>query len=117
MTGWDGKYSKYLRSKHWQATRLWALERAEGSCQLCEGREGLQVHHRSYERLCAERPADLVVLCGDCHKKHHEDPAQIGEWDLVVPASVRAFIKGGRDGEDGSLVISRPGSEWLRAHA
>lgn len=63
----------YLLSDHWRETREAALERAGRKCQLC-GYEGrLQVHHRSYERLGAELPTDLTVLCQDCHDTHHED--------------------------------------------
>lgn len=38
---------------------------------LC--REGLQVHHLTYERLGNEDVAhDIVSLCGKCHKKLHK---------------------------------------------
>jgi phosphoenolpyruvate synthase/pyruvate phosphate dikinase len=62
----------YLRSEHWRETRLAALERAEHRCQLCNGARRLDVHHRTYERLGAERPADLTVLCRMCHDLFHE---------------------------------------------
>lgn len=29
--------------------------------------QGLEVHHRTYERLGNERPEDLVALCWCCH--------------------------------------------------
>lgn len=62
----------YLRSDHWRETRLGALERAEHRCQVCNSAKFLNVHHRTYERVGEERPADLTVLCRMCHKLFHE---------------------------------------------
>lgn len=65
-------YQEYLRSPQWKAIREWALERAERRCQLCNSGKKLNVHHRSYDRLGHEWPADLTVLCHSCHEKHHD---------------------------------------------
>lgn len=51
----------------WQQRKAAALERAEYACQVCNSRNSLQVHHRTYERYGNERPADLTVLCAFCH--------------------------------------------------
>jgi 5-methylcytosine-specific restriction endonuclease McrA len=32
----------------------------------------LEVHHRTYERVGEERPADVIALCKACHEKHHD---------------------------------------------
>jgi hypothetical protein len=61
----------YLRSEHWREIRLAALERAEHRCQVCNRTERLDVHHRTYERVGDERPADLTVLCRRCHDLFH----------------------------------------------
>lgn len=61
----------YLRSPHWATTRKVALERAERRCQVCNAKDNLDVHHRTYERLGEERPADLTVLCRRCHDLFH----------------------------------------------
>lgn len=71
--------SVYLLSDHWQQTREVALKRADHACQLCGYTGALQVHHRSYERLGAELPTDLTVLCERCHGTHHEDRRRRGE--------------------------------------
>jgi 5-methylcytosine-specific restriction endonuclease McrA len=61
-------YRAYLRSPHWRRTRKEALIRAEGRCEECgEAKRRLEVHHKTYERLGAELPEDLLVLCQDCH--------------------------------------------------
>lgn len=62
----------YLRSDHWRATRLAALERAGNRCQVCNADKRLDVHHRTYERIGNERPEDLTVLCRGCHELYHE---------------------------------------------
>lgn len=63
---------EYLNSEHWHITRLAALERAGHRCQVCNGADRLDVHHRTYERLGNERPEDLTVLCRRCHDLFHD---------------------------------------------
>ena len=66
--------------------RRLVLEVAGYRCQVCNGDEKLNVHHRTYERYPGrERLADLTVLCERCHKKHHEDicPAPIDDVPLT----------------------------------
>lgn len=66
-------YAKYLRSPEWRRTRAAALLHAGHCCSLDVTHTGdLEVHHRTYDRLGAELPADLVVLCGSCHDLHHK---------------------------------------------
>jgi hypothetical protein len=60
-------YQEYLKTRHWTALSAVAKLRAGNRCQICNGTEDLQVHHRTYERLGCERLSDLTVLC----KKHH----------------------------------------------
>ena len=64
-------YQRYLASRHWQEVRRAMLMRT-GACQKC-GRIDciLEVHHLTYKRKWRERPEDLMVLCHNCHEKHH----------------------------------------------
>ena len=65
-------YDQYLLSPEWKERRKAAIDWARGACQLCNSpEEPLNVHHRTYDRLGAELPADLVVLCKDCHCLFH----------------------------------------------
>lgn len=64
-------YREYLATPEWAEKRKQALARAGHRCQLCNGRERLEVHHRTYDRRGAERPDDLVTLCRSCHARHH----------------------------------------------
>ncbi len=66
-------YSEYLKTDGWQTRRGRALERAENRCQVCNGEDRLEVHHRTYERLGHERAGDLIVLCRHCHQLFHND--------------------------------------------
>jgi hypothetical protein len=62
----------YLRSDHWRQMRQLALRDAEDRCAVCNSSHQLDVHHRTYERLGAERLTDLLVLCRKCHQVFHE---------------------------------------------
>jgi hypothetical protein len=66
-------YDEYLQTPHWKEGRTKALNRARWRCQLCNRRENLNVHHRTYERRGHESPGDLIVLCRDCHKLFHKN--------------------------------------------
>lgn len=65
-------YQTYLNGREWRAKREWALERAGRRCQVCNGDDRLEVHHRTYVRVGAELPEDLTVLCAGCHGLFHE---------------------------------------------
>jgi hypothetical protein len=66
-------YKDYLRTDHWQEVRHTALERAEGRCQVCNSKERLHTHHRTYKRRGEEWPTDVIVLCADCHRMFHDN--------------------------------------------
>ena len=65
-------YDSYLRSPEWRRTRELTLDYYGDRCCLCNGTEALQVHHRTYARLGAERLHDLIVLCRSCHQRYHQ---------------------------------------------
>ena len=45
---------------------------SDGTRHSEHGQGGISVHHNDYSRLGAEMPTDLVVLCRECHAKHHD---------------------------------------------
>ena len=64
------KYQKYLKTAAWRRRRARKL-RQQPRCKFhrlgdCGG--GLDVHHRTYERLGREKMSDLEVMC----RKHHD---------------------------------------------
>jgi hypothetical protein len=67
-------HRQYLRTPEWRRTKAAALLRAGNACSLdVTHTEGLEVHHRTYERLGAELSSDLAVLCRSCHQLHHKE--------------------------------------------
>ena len=67
-------YADYLQTPEWSARRQRAFKRAWFRCQLCNSSKGgLNVHHRTYERLGDERDSDLIVLCEKCHEIFHRE--------------------------------------------
>ena len=65
-------YDEYLLTPEWRARRAEAIDRAGGMCQLCCSPRRLHAHHRTYVRRGHEHPADLTVLCEECHDLFHE---------------------------------------------
>ncbi len=65
-------YREYLQTDHWQVLRKRMLKRAGYRCQLCNVEGRLHVHHRTYENRGNESYSDLIVLCPNCHAKHHD---------------------------------------------
>lgn len=98
-------YQTYLSSREWRSRREWALERANRRCQVCNGPDELEVHHRTYANLGAELPADLTVLCAGCHRLFHgtlpEPPASF-QAEPVTLAQVVEMI----DAADLSTIAS-----------
>lgn len=66
-------YAEYLKTDHWLDFRDAMLHGKDCRCQHCETTEGLQIHHLTYDYLGRERPSDVLVLCGDCHRTWHEN--------------------------------------------
>lgn len=65
-------YEHYLQTTEWKMRREQALRDAGNKCQLCYTPKFLEVHHKTYQRRGHELPGDLIVLCNDCHSKHHD---------------------------------------------
>lgn len=67
-------YKDYLQSEHWKFLRKEKLRKAVWRCELCgeKGWSNLNVHHKHYETVGEEKLTDLIVLCKNCHSKHHD---------------------------------------------
>ena len=86
-------YAEYLKTREWQHTRLAALTRAGHHCQLDAGHHTprLDVHHNNYDRRGEELAADVVVLCGPCHERHHQ-PVSVGPPDEAFRPDERSGL-------------------------
>lgn len=71
-------YEAYLRSTAWRDFRRFMIGLVGGACEDCGVSEAesmllvLDVHHETYDRLGAELPDDVAVLCRACHEARHE---------------------------------------------
>ena len=73
--GYSPEYLAHLDSPAWQEIRQAAFDRDGGRCRLCNSRQNLQGHHRSYANLgrdAAKELADVTTLCRKCHKRFHK---------------------------------------------
>lgn len=96
-------YRHYLRTPEWRRTRAAALRRAGGSCSLdVTHTDGLEVHHRTYERLGEELLTDVVVLCHACHWLHHKEHGRQGRGRDPKPL-VSTYRAPGHTPEGGGL--------------
>jgi len=65
-----GSLKEYYQSEFWAALKL-RFGRSKTLCYSCGSREGLELHHLTYSRLCDERKEDLMYVCADCHEQIH----------------------------------------------
>ena len=70
--GKDWYYNIYLPSDHWQKRRIEALKKADFTCQCCNSKKELQVHHLTYRNVWKEKDEDLKVVCRACHRAIHK---------------------------------------------
>jgi len=113
-----GEYATWMASDAWLARRkswqqAWRVRYgAEPCCVACGGpwilRHG-DLHHRSYDRLGAERFGDLIPLDRVCHDRLHAILESTPAWrrlgrahatDVIV-ARLRAASLGRKGGSDG----------------
>lgn len=67
-----GKW-RHPNPQHWHNIRKAALERDGYRCVTCNSTEGLNCHHRTYERWGREWLEDVSTLCRECHEVFHEE--------------------------------------------
>lgn len=66
-------YRAYLKSDGWRKRSEAAKEAAGHRCQVCNGKDALNTHHRTYANIGHEKPEDLTVLCHKCHGLYSKD--------------------------------------------
>lgn len=69
-------YADYLASPHWTDVRSrWRAGNLFKGwvCHSygCDSKDGLSLHHWTYERLGREELSDLILVCTACHKRIH----------------------------------------------
>jgi 5-methylcytosine-specific restriction endonuclease McrA len=66
------KYLKYLQSEQWKEIRSLMFGIYGEKCSLCDCKENLEIHHKTYKNLFKEKVTDLMILCQTCHFKEHK---------------------------------------------
>lgn len=69
-------YKVYLQGEHWRLMRRLRREVDNDQCAICGSIDKLNVHHKTYERIGAEKLGDLITLCYECHGKYHDKLAK-----------------------------------------
>lgn len=96
------RYSDYISGGHWRQLR--AAYRASELPQACFcGEIDVQLHHLTYERICAELLSDLTPLCARCHQLVH-----VLEWRGEIGIDLEGLTDAERAAQ---------GREWLAQEA
>lgn len=70
------EYSEFLRTPYWKIISFLVKKKNGFKCAMCNSKENLHVHHKSYDLHGYEHTKDgfdmLTTVCADCHSKHHE---------------------------------------------
>lgn len=67
-------YDDYIKSKHWQQTKYYNLERDKYVCQVCGGK-AQTVHHKSYRFIYTDlEDHDCISVCFKCYEEIHNNP-------------------------------------------
>ena len=66
-------YCEYLKTEHWKDVRERCIRAFDGKCGICNSRESIEVHHRTYSNVGNEKPGDTIPLCGSCHDLFHKN--------------------------------------------
>lgn len=72
----DMEYGEFLKTPYWKIISFLVKKYHGFKCVMCNSKENLHVHHKSYELHGSEHTqagfAMLTSVCAECHSKHHE---------------------------------------------
>jgi hypothetical protein len=78
------RYKNYLKSDHWNDFKSSVYGgKKKRRCAVCGTYYNLNTHHIDYKRIGREHASDVLVLCGDCHRKYHTG---------TIPGNVLEFV-------------------------
>lgn len=64
-------YAAYLVTPEWRERARLVMERANYLCEGCRKSRATEVHHITYDHVCAEFLWELYAVCGSCHARFH----------------------------------------------
>lgn len=101
------EYRKVLGSLRWRNLRKERLRQTMHRCERCGKTSGdssnLQLHHKTYDRLGAELPADIELLCKQCHARADAERVE----EVAERAADRLF-----DARVSGWAVKRYGDDW-----
>lgn len=124
-------YDRYIKSERWKLMRRSRIQMTNDAhppllegfvrCNHCERfvwSGGIDVHHRTYERLGFERLSDLAVLCRGCHAIEHgkEPPYWWQEAKRQGLSYVSSSFAGRHRPESGVKAAGEIACECLEVH-
>lgn len=65
-------YPDYLHTRWWRAIRDRMFQERGHECEVCFSANRLHIHHLHYRTIGCEKPADLQILCRNCHADIHD---------------------------------------------
>jgi len=68
------EYHDFLKTPYWKTVAQHVLYKSEYTCQQCDSKERLVVHHKTYKHHGQEHlywKEDLICICTKCHEKIH----------------------------------------------
>lgn len=78
----------YLQSSEWKKKRFERIKKDDGCCVLCGRKNGLVVHHLTYEHYGNENIDELITLCRSCHYRLH-NPHELEPHNKKQPLYVK----------------------------
>lgn len=73
-------YAKYIKSKEWKEKSKKFID-SVGCCEKCNSTKKLGCHHITYDNLGNETIKDIKVWCWPCHKQHHINCGDCGDYE------------------------------------
>lgn len=69
-------YKEFLKTPYWKIIAYWVKKKSDYKCSICNNKNSLNAHHRTYDRHFQEHlywEIDLICLCNKCHSLFHKN--------------------------------------------
>ena len=112
---WRRNYKAHLNSHKWRVLKANVMNERGRKCERCAATFGLQLHHKTYERLGHELLTDVELLCVDCHElADKEREIQNTRKRYARAVDTFAVKKFGEDWDGDFETVAEEFDEWLK---
>jgi hypothetical protein len=87
------KYKAYIRSDKWIKRRDSYYAKFGKSCAICQGLEGVGLHHIIYKNLGKEKDKDLLPICQGCVPTYYEKRGLMSLEEICETTQFAEIIK------------------------